>query len=252
MEGRRCKLRATEPYFSNSDEKEIKMKKATTKKVSKKMPTQKTAKVTVLKHPMLQHKLTLLRDKNISSMVFRQLVEEMSLMLVYEATRDLKVSLVGVSTPLENTKSPKISDSITLVAILRAGLGMLNGMMRVLPFATVGHIGIYKDRFVQATVEYYLRLPRMSKDQKVFLVDPMLATGDTACAAVDRLKEYGVKHIRLITLLAAPEGVAKLNQSHPDVEIFTASLERGLNKKGYILPGVGDAGDRLFDTIQHS
>ena len=217
-----------------------------------KKSTQPKLKVTVLNHPMLQHKLTLLRDKNISSMVFRQLVEEMSLMLIYEATRDLNISPVKVSTPLEDTKSPKIDDQITLVAILRAGLGMLNGMMRVLPFATVGHIGIYKDRFVQATVEYYLRLPKLSKNQKVYLVDPMLATGDTACAAIDRLKEYGVKHIRMVTLLTAPEGVAKVNALHPDVEIFTASLERGLNKKGYILPGVGDAGDRLFDTIQHS
>lgn len=228
------------------------MKKVTAKKPAKKSSAKIKPRVTVLNHPMLQHKLTLLRDKNISSMVFRQLVEEMSLMLIYEATRDLKTSLVDVTTPLETTKAPKINDQITLVAILRAGLGMLNGMMRVLPFATVGHIGIYKDRFVQATVEYYLRLPKLSKNQKIFLVDPMLATGDTACAAIDRLKEYGVKHIRMITLLAAPEGVAKVNKLHPDVQIFTASLERELNKKGYILPGVGDAGDRLFDTIQHS
>jgi uracil phosphoribosyltransferase len=223
-------------------------------KTSKKAPKQKkiTPKVTVMHHPVLQHKLTLLRDKNISSMIFRQLVEEMSQMAAYEATRDLKTTLVPVQTPLENTKAPKISDQIALVAVLRAGLGMLNGMMKILPFATVGHIGIYKDRFVQATVEYYLRLPKLTKNHTILLLDPMLASGDTACAAVDRLKEYGVTKIRMITLLAAPQGVAKMNLLHPDVEIFTVSLERELNKKGYILPGVGDAGDRLFDTIQHS
>jgi len=209
-------------------------------------------KVTEIKHPVLQHKLTLLRDKNISSMIFRQLVEEMSQMMAYEATRDLKTKLTEVQTPLEKTRMPKISDQLALIAVLRAGLGMLNGMMKVLPFATVGHIGIYKDRFVQATVEYYLRLPKLTKNHQILLLDPMLASGDTACAAIDRLKEYGVTRIRMITLLAAPQGVAKVNALHPDVEIYTVSLERELNKKGYILPGVGDAGDRLYDTVQHS
>jgi uracil phosphoribosyltransferase len=222
------------------------MKKTTTQKGSKK------PQITVIQHPVLQHKLTLLRDENISSMIFRQLVDEMSQMMAYEATRDLKTAMTNVTTPLEITKSPKISEPISLVAVLRAGLGMLDGMMKILPFATVGHIGIYKDRFVQATVEYYLRLPKISKGHTVLLLDTMIAGGDTACAAVDRLKEYGVTKIRFITLLAAPEGVAKLNALHPDVEIYTASLERGLNKKGYILPGVGDSGDRLYDTIQHA
>ena len=226
--------------------------KSTPKKSSKKTTASAKLNVTVMNHPVLQHKLTLLRDKNIASMIFRQLVEEMSQMMAFEATRDLATSLVAVETPLEKTKQPKISDSIALVAVLRAGLGMLNGMMKILPFATVGHIGIYKDRFVQATVEYYLRLPKLTKNQMIFLLDPMLATGDTACAAIDRLKEYGVTRIRMITLLSAPEGVAKVNLLHPDVEIYTVSLERELNKKGYILPGVGDAGDRLFDTVQHS
>ncbi len=225
------------------------------KKITAKKPkTQKPnhPKVTILTHPVLQHKLSFLRDKNISSMAFRQIVEEMSQMMAYEATRDLKMEMVTVQTPLEKTESPKITETFTLVAILRAGLGMLNGMMKILPFATVGHIGIYRDRFVNATVEYYLRLPKDVKNHRVLLLDPMLATGDTACAAIERLKEYGVKQIRLITLLAAPQGIRKIHENFPDVEIFTVSLERELNKKGYILPGMGDAGDRLYDTVHHS
>jgi uracil phosphoribosyltransferase len=229
--------------------KKISVKKTSVKKTSaKKIPI----RVTEVLHPVLQHKLTLLRDKNISSMIFRQLVEEMAQMMAYEATRDLKTTLVEVTTPLEKAKTPKIATPLALIAVLRAGLGMLDGMMNVLPFATVGHIGIYKDRFVQATVEYYLRLPTLSKDHMIFLLDPMLATGDTSCAAIDRLKEYGVTKIRMITLLAAPQGISKVNTLHPDVEIFTVSVERELNKKGYILPGVGDAGDRLYDTLKHA
>ena len=157
-----------------------------------------------------------------------------------------------VVTPLEKTTSPKISEPLLIVAILRAGLGMLNGMTKILPFATIGHIGIYKDRFVNATVEYYLRIPKNVKNQKVLLLDPMLATGDTACAAIERLKQFGVGKIKLITLLAAPTGITKINKQFPDVEIFTVNLERELNSKGYILPGIGDAGDRLYDTIHHA
>jgi uracil phosphoribosyltransferase len=227
-------------------------KKITAKKTKTKPKTLNHPKVTILTHPVLQHKLSFLRDKNISSMAFRQIVEEMSQMMAYEATRDLKMEMVTVQTPLEKTESPKIIETFTLVAILRAGLGMLNGMMKILPFATVGHIGIYRDRFVNATVEYYLRLPKDVKNHRVLLLDPMLATGDTACAAIERLKEYGVKQIRLITLLAAPQGIRKIHENFPDVEIFTVSLERELNKKGYILPGMGDAGDRLYDTVHHS
>ena len=222
------------------------MKKTKSKKSAPKL------KITQMNHPVLQHKLSLLRDKNISSMAFRQIVEEMSQLLAYEATRDLKTELASVETPLEKTKSLKIAEPLMLVAILRAGLGMLNGMMKILPFATVGHMGIYRDRFINATVEYYLRLPKNVKNQKILLLDPMLASGDTACAAIERLKEYGVGKIRLITLLAAPQGVAKINELFPEVEIFTVNVERELNKKGYILPGMGDAGDRLYDTIHHS
>jgi uracil phosphoribosyltransferase len=226
-------------------------------KKSVKPKTKKTRSVgklhfSQIQHPVLQHKLALLRDKNISSMVFRQIVEEMSQMLAYEATRDLKTSPTMVVTPLEKTTSPKISEPLLIVAILRAGLGMLNGMTKILPFATIGHIGIYKDRFVNATVEYYLRIPKNVKNQKVLLLDPMLATGDTACAAIERLKQFGVGKIKLITLLAAPTGITKINKQFPDVEIFTVNLERELNSKGYILPGIGDAGDRLYDTIHHA
>ena len=235
------------------------MKKKSEKNKSKNKTTSRTLvvrrsslKISEVKHPVLLHKLSLLRDQTISSMSFRQIVEEMAQMLCYEATKDLKMELRDVTTPLEKMRAPFIAESVSLVAILRAGLGMLNGMMKILPNATVGHIGIYKDRFVQATVEYYLRLPKLTKDHTILLLDPMLATGDTACAAIDRLKEYGVRKIRMITLLAAPEGVAKVNALHPDVLLYTVSLERELNKKGYILPGMGDAGDRLFDTIQHT
>ncbi len=212
----------------------------------------KKLKYIQMNHPVLQHKLSLLRDKNISSMIFRQIVEEMSQLIAYEATRDLKTAPATVITPLEKTTSPKIAEPLLIVAILRAGLGMLNGMMKILPFATIGHIGIYRDRFVNATVEYYLRLPKTVKNQRILLLDPMLASGDTACAAIERLKEYGVGKIRLITLLASPQGVAKINELFPDVEIYTVNLERELNQKGYILPGMGDAGDRLYDTVHHS
>lgn len=185
-------------------------------------------------------------------MIFRQIVEEMSQLIAYEATRDLKTTTAAVETPMEKTTSLRIAEPLLIVAILRAGLGMLNGMMKILPFATIGHIGIYRDRFVNATVEYYLRLPKDVKNQRILLLDPMLASGDTACAAIERLKEYGVGQIRLITLLAAPQGVAKINAHFPDVEIYTVNLERELNKKGYILPGMGDAGDRLYDTVHHT
>lgn len=222
------------------------------KKTKTKKQTASKLRYTQLNHPVLQHKLSLLRDKNISSMIFRQIVEEMSQLIAYEATADLKTMTTKVQTPMESTKTLKIAEPLLIVAILRAGLGMLNGMMKILPFATIGHIGIYRDRFVNATVEYYLRLPKDVKNQRILLLDPMLASGDTACAAIERLKEYGVGKIRLITLLAAPQGVAKINDHFPDVEIFTVNLERELNNKGYILPGMGDAGDRLYDTVHHS
>lgn len=205
--------------------------------------------VQVVDHPILLHKLGVLRNKAITSMAFRQIVEEMSQLLAFEATRELKMRTIEVITPLEKTRAFQIRDGIVLVAIMRAGMGMLNGMMRILPFAQVGHIGIYRDKFVHATVEYYLRLPRKVKEKRILLLDPMLATGDTACAAIERLKQYHVGEITLITLIAAPIGVRKVNAHFPDVKIVTVSLERELNKKGYILPGMGDAGDRLYEAL---
>ncbi|MBC7693504.1 MAG: uracil phosphoribosyltransferase [Methylotenera sp.] len=202
----------------------------------------------VLTHPVLQHKLTVLRDKTTTPNSFRLVVEEMSQLLAYEATRDLKLMKKRIETPLEATESETVAESLLLISIMRAGNGMLDGMLRVLPFATVGHIGIYRDKFIKSTVEYYLRLPKVVKGKKVLLIDPLLATADTACAAIDRLKQYEVGPIRFVCLLAAPEGIAKMKKLHPDVEICTVSIERELDSRGYILPGLGDAGDRLYDT----
>lgn len=203
----------------------------------------------IIQHPVLQHKLSILRNKDTTPMTFRAVMNEVSQLLAFEATRDLQTSNGPVETPLEKTQSPFVKERVVVVSIMRAGNGMIEGTLSLLPFATVGHIGIYRDRFIQATVEYYLRLPREVKGCKVLLLDPLLATGDTACAAIDRLKEYEVGPIRYLCLLAAPAGVAKMKEVHPDVEIYTLSVERELNAKGFLLPGIGDAGDRLYDTV---
>jgi uracil phosphoribosyltransferase len=176
-------------------------------------------------------------------------MEELSQLLAYEATRDLGTKRTKVETPLETTDTEMISEELVVVAIMRAGNGMLSGMLRILPFATVGHIGIYRDRFIKSTVEYYLRLPKNVEKKRVLILDPLLATGDTACAAIDRLKEYNVGAIRYVCLLASPEGIKNLKSHHPDVEIYTMSVERQLDERGYLLPGLGDAGDRLYDTV---
>lgn len=204
---------------------------------------------TVVQHPVLKHKLSVLRNKETTPLTFRLVVEEISQFLAYEATRDLKTAPREIATPLEKASADVISEDLVLVSIMRAGNEMLSGMLRILPFATVGHIGIYRDKFIQSTVEYYLRLPKSVKGKRVLLLDPLLATGDTACAAIERLKQYEVGPIRYVCLLAAPEGVLAVKRRHPEVEICTLSLERGLNAKGYILPGLGDAGDRLYDTV---
>lgn len=203
----------------------------------------------LVSHPVIQHKLTVLRDKQTGPMAFRQIIEEVSQLLAYEATHDLKTKQVEVETPLEKTQSDQISESVVLVAVLRAGAGMLSGMLKILPFATAGHIGIYRDKFIKSTVEYYLRLPKELEGKKVILLDPLLATGDTACAAVDRLKEHGAQYIRYVCILASPEGLQKLEEFHPDVEVIALNVERALDERGYLLPGVGDAGDRLYDTV---
>lgn len=232
------------------------MTKKKKKVTSKKTATRKKAKasnplaeVHEISHPVLEHKVTLLRDKKTPPREFRRLVQEISLIMAYESTRDLSQKTVEVMTPMEKNKGRLIKDEIIVVPILRAGLGMLDAFLEILPFASVGHIGIYRDKFIQNTVEYYFKLPPEMEKKKILVIDPMLASGDTAVAAINRLKEYEVGPIRFISLFAAPEGIKKLKKFHPDVDIYCSSIERKLNNKGYILPGVGDAGDRLFSTL---
>ena len=210
--------------------------------------TKKKGGCQVLKHPLLQHNLTKLRDVSTPPVEFRRVMEQLSALLAYEITRDIRVTDCPVETPLEATVGQAVTDDLVIVSILRAGNGMLEGLLRMLPFSRVGHIGIYRDKFVGNTVEYYFRLPDEVKGKQILLADPLIATADTAVAAIDRLKEYEVGPIRFVTLLASPEGLRKLEEHHPDVEIFSLSIERGLTEKGYILPGLGDAGDRLYGT----
>lgn len=207
------------------------------------------ATCTVVQHPVLEHKLRILRDTATQASTFRGLMGEIASLLAYEATRDLETSEAEVSTPLEATTGREISEDLILVSILRAGDGMLQGMLQMLPFARVGHVGIYRDKFIDNTVEYFFRIPDSAAGKRVILVDPLLATGDTAVAAVDRLKEFDVGPIQFVCVLAAPEGLAQFSEAHPDVSVLTVSVERELNDLGYILPGLGDAGDRLFGTI---
>ena len=206
---------------------------------------------TIVDHPVIRHKLTMLRKKETNHAEFRAFLSEIASLLAYEATRDLKLRDVKIETPLEKTTQPLVGEKIILISIQRAGSGMLEGMLQMLPFARVGHIGIYRDKLLHSTVEYYFRIPENAKGQRVFLIDPLLATGDTAIAAIDRLKQYEVGPITFVSVLAAPEGIRKLKAAHPDVNIITTNVDRELSPKGYILPGLGDAGDRLFDTLGH-
>ena len=215
----------------------------------KKSSPKNKSHVHVIEHPVMQHKLSLLRKKETRPAEFRRILSEISCMMAFEVTRDLKTKEVAIETPLEKTKAPLIADPVIVVSIQRAGSGMLEGMMQMLPFAKVGHVGIYRDKNIGSTVEYYFRIPNDAAGQRVILIDPLLATGDTAVAAIDRLKEYSVGPIHYVCILAAPDGIKKVQALHPDVNIFTLSVERELNKRGYILPGLGDAGDRLFDTV---
>ena len=207
-----------------------------------------SGKLHVIEHPVLSHKVGMLRNRNTTPHEFRQLFEELSGVLAYEVSRDLPLRSEEVETPLEKTHVQKIAESVIVACILRAGEGMLSGFLRALPSAQVGHIGIYRDKALHNTVEYYFKLPADPRGKRVYLLDPLLATGDTALAALDRLKEYEVGQITLITLLSAEVGLSKVHEAHPDVEIYTLSVERALNDRGYLLPGVGDAGDRLFGT----
>lgn len=202
----------------------------------------------VIDHPLAQDKLTQLRDRETSPEHFRRLVMELSQLLTYEATRVLKTKTVKVETPLQKTTGLLVAEPVTFVPIMRAGLAMLEGALRVMPNASSGHIGIYRDKLVNHTVEYYFRLPKDVEKSRVFVFDPMLATGDTMVAALTRLKEHQVRSMTLLTILVSKPGYEKVATAHPDVDIYTLSFEPILDKDGYILPGVGDAGDRIYGT----
>lgn len=205
--------------------------------------------VTVMEHPLIQHKLTLLRDKNTGVKEFRELVEELALLMGYEVTRNLTVEDTEVETPICSTKSKVIAGKkLGIVPILRAGLGMVDGMLRLIPAAKVGHIGLYRDPETLKPVEYYCKLPSDVAERDLIVLDPMLATGGSAVAAITFLKERGAKSIKLVNLIAAPEGIKTVVEAHPDVEIYVAAVDERLNDHGYIVPGLGDAGDRLFGT----
>ena len=205
--------------------------------------------VTVVDHPLVRHKLALMRRKETRTAEFRLLLREISLLLGYEVTRDLPLTTVEIETPITKMTAPQIEGKkMVLVSILRAGNGLLEGMLDLIPSARVGHIGLYRDPETLVAVEYYFKVPRELGDRLVIVVDPMLATGNSAVAAVDRIKEEGATHIKFVCLLAAPEGIGAFGQAHPDVHIYTAAIDDHLNEHGYIVPGLGDAGDRLYGT----
>ena len=203
----------------------------------------------VVNHPLIAHKLSIMRNKKTGSKDFRELLEEIGLLMGYEITRDLPLKDVVIETPVTKMTAKMIAGKkLAIVPILRAGLGMTDGLLRLVPVAKVGHIGMYRDPETHLPVEYYCKLPEDIEDRIVILVDPMLATGGSACDAVRKLKEYGCKNIRMMCLVAAPEGVAKMQEECPDVDIYAAALDERLNDHAYIIPGLGDAGDRIFGT----
>ncbi len=208
-----------------------------------------TPQVHHIDHPLVQHKLTLLREKDRSTSSFRRLLHEIAMLMAYEVTRDMPTSLIEIETPLETMMSPVIDGKKTVfVVVMRAGNGFLDGMLEVVPGARVGHVGLYRDPKTLVAVEYYFKMPHDMHERDAIVLDPMLATGNSAVAAVDRLKETRPRSIRFVSLLAAPEGLATFHAHHPDVPVYTAAIDRQLNEHGYILPGLGDAGDRLFGT----
>jgi uracil phosphoribosyltransferase len=203
----------------------------------------------VVNHPLVLHKLTLMRDKKTPSAVFRQLLREISLLLAYEVARDLPMTTQTIETPLAEMEAPILKGKkLVIVSILRAGNGLLEGMLDLMPSARVGHIGLYRDPKTLQPVEYYMKVPEDIGERRVIVVDPMLATGNSVSAAIRRLKEKGAKDIRLVCLLSAPEGIKHVSEVHPDVPIYTAAIDSHLNDHGYIVPGLGDAGDRMFGT----
>ncbi|WP_428262749.1 uracil phosphoribosyltransferase [Haliangium sp.] len=205
--------------------------------------------VHVIDHPLIQHKLSLMRQKDTGTASFRQLLQEISMLMAYEVTRDMPVTLHPIETPLAEMDAPMLDGKkIVLISILRAGTAILNGMLGILPSARVGHIGLYRDPKTLVAVEYYFKVPNEMHDRDVIAVDPMLATGNSAVAAIDRIKATKPRSLKFVCLLAAPEGLAAFHEHHPDVPVYTAAVDERLNEKGYILPGLGDAGDRMFGT----
>lgn len=205
--------------------------------------------VHIFDHPLVQHKLSIIRDENTGAKEFRELVEEISMLMAYEVTRDFTTEEVEVKTPVAMAKTKVISGKkVAIVPILRAGLGMVSGMLKLMPAAKVGHIGLFRDPETLQPVEYYCKLPTDMAERDFILIDPMLATGGSAAAAIGFLKDRGIKNIKLVCLVAAPEGISAVQEAHDDVDIFTAAVDSHLNDHGYIVPGLGDAGDRLFGT----
>ena len=205
--------------------------------------------LTVVSHPLVQHKLTLMRDKSTSTASFRRLLREISLLLAYEVTRELDMTTIRIETPLCEMDAPTIEGKkLALVSILRAGNGLLDGILELIPAARVGFVGLYRDPQTLQPVQYYCKLPTQMEDRLAIVVDPMLATGNSSVAAIDLLKQSGARNIRFLCLLAAPEGVQRMKEAHPDVPIVTAAVDSHLNDHGYIVPGLGDAGDRMFGT----
>jgi uracil phosphoribosyltransferase len=213
------------------------------------MPQASFPNLTVLTHPLIVHKLSILRDRDTSTRDFKQLVSEIAMLMAYEVTKDLSTEPVEIETPLERTTGRQVSGKkLTLVPILRAGLGMVEGIAQLIPSARVGHIGLYRDHDSLQPVDYYFKIPGDEVERDFFILDPMLATGGSAVAAVSALRKAGARRIRFLCIVAAPEGVRRMLEAHPDIPVFAAALDRELNDKGYILPGLGDAGDRLFGT----
>ncbi|TYB80500.1 uracil phosphoribosyltransferase [Maritimibacter fusiformis] len=205
--------------------------------------------LTIVKHPLVQHKLTLMRQRDTSTASFRRLLREISLLLAYEVTRELPMTSTTIETPLQEMEAPILAGKkMALISILRAGNGLLDGVMELIPSARVGFVGLYRDEETLQPVQYYFKVPTELEDRLVIVVDPMLATGNSSVAAIDLLKLAGARNIRFLCLLAAPEGVERMGQAHPDVPIITAAVDERLNEKGYIIPGLGDAGDRMYGT----
>lgn len=207
------------------------------------------SKIVVMEHPLIQHKIGIIRKEETSSKEFREMISEIAMLMCYEATRDLKLADVKIHTPIADTTAKELAGKkLAVVPILRAGLGMVEGMLAMIPAAKIGHIGLYRDPQTLAPVEYYCKLPADCSERDVFVVDPMLATGGSAAAAIQMLKDKGVRNIRFMCIIAAPEGIKKMQECHPDVDLYIGALDDHLNDHGYIVPGLGDAGDRIFGT----